>query len=439
MHSARSGKSGGASFAWRLAFSILISLLAIPAIYQSYRIFRADRIVRSGETVDNYTRASQLNPSNALFWWKRGRLHHYSIEKVELHLALQDYLQALELNPRIGQAWMDLADVYERSGKPQKAESALEKAIAVHSYSPLIRWQAGNFYLRQGNLPKMYECFKIACQFDGSKLPIATELVWKIESNRGQILQKLVPDTLPANMGYLNFLAGKDELDLAAMVWRRCLGNVIPPDYEMKPSLAFHYIHRLLAKSRVEEALKVWDEVLAKSGAGLGDARWEKSEERQNLVWNGSFENEILRGGMDWRYPDAAEVQLEVDIEARMDGLKSLRATFKDANVSTGYLHQIVPIFSPGDYELQFYLRTQDLTTDQLPYFAIEGYPDAGCVSARSDFFPPAAPWSRIRVPFVVKEGCKAVRIALARNRSHKFDNKIKGSLWIDGVVCSKQ
>jgi tetratricopeptide (TPR) repeat protein len=436
-------RSGGSinikSLGARIIFSILIALLAIPAIYQSYKILRADRIALSGETVSNYTRALHYDPSNAQLWWKRGRLRHYSVGNVELDLALQDYQTALDLNPRMGQAWVDLADVYERVGKTSQAEAALEKAFEVHTYSPLIRWQAGNFFLRRGNLPKMYECFKIACQYDATKMVLATELAWKIDPDHTQILQKLVPDTLPANMGYLNSLVGKDELDLATPVWQRCLKNEIPLDYELKPSSAFSYINHLLAKNRITETLQVWDEILRKTGSSPGDNRGKGADASQNLVWNGSFENEMLRGGLDWRYQDAPELKFQIDIENRKDGLKSLQVNFGNANISAGNLYQIVPIMSPGGYALDFYVLTKELTTDQMPYLSIQGYPDPGCASAQSDFFPSTTSWTKLSLPFTAKEGCKAVRLSLMRNRSTKFDNRINGSLWLDEIVIRSQ
>jgi hypothetical protein len=425
------------SLVWRIAFSILATLLAIPAAYRSYQIFRANRIALSGETVLNYSLALEHDPSDATLWWKRGRLRHYSVGKVELDLALQDYKKALELNPRIGQAWVDLADVYERTGKPAEAAAALEKAFAANRYSPLIRWQAGNFYLRQGNLPKMYECFRIACQYDVSKLAIATDLAWKIDPDHVRILQNLIPDTLPANTEYLNFLIRKNELDLAYPAWQRCLKNEIPRDFEMKPSLFFGYIDRLLEKNQVTESLEVWEGSLRKSSSGLSDVRWKTPG--QNLIWNGSFEHEILRGGFDWRFPDVQEAAFQADIGNRMDGLKSLQVVFGGANISTGYLEQIVPIFSPGSYVLEFSLQTKELTTDQTPYFSIEGYPNPSCASAHSIQFPPSVSWCRISTPFTVKEGCKAIRVLLSRDRSRKFDNKIKGSLWLDNVAIRPQ
>jgi tetratricopeptide (TPR) repeat protein len=422
----------------RITFSILICLLAVPAMYQSYKIFLSDRIALSGETVSNFTRALQYDPSNAQLWWKRGRLHHYSVENVELNSALHDYQMALDLNPRMSQAWVDLADVYERMGRTSEAESALNKAFDVHTYSPLIRWQAGNFFLRRGNLPKMYECFKIACRYDVSKMRIATELAWKIDPEHSQILYKLVPDTLPANMDYLNFLVARGELELARPVWQRCLKNEIPQDYELKPYFAFNYVDHLVAKNLVTDALRVWNGILLKAETGLSDSRWKNADGSQNLVWNGSFENEIMRGGFDWCYRETPEIKFQVDIENRMNGLKSLQADFEKGNISGESLHQIVPVMSPGDYVLDFYVQTKNLTTDQMPYFFIQGHPDPGGAAGQSNPFPSTTSWIKLSFPFTVKEGCKAVRLSMMRNRSTKIDNKISGSLWLDEIVIRK-
>jgi tetratricopeptide (TPR) repeat protein len=267
-------------------------------------------------------------------------------------------------------------------GKFKEAEEALERAFAVRRYSPLIRWQAGNFFLRRGNLPKMYECLKLASQYDSEKLDIAIELAWKIDSDHEGILQKLVPDTLLTNLKYLNFLAGQDELDLAGRVWRRFLQADIPADLVLKPSCAFFYIDHLLARSRIAEALHAWNSILRKTRSGLEDMRQREtagtSESKvENLIWNGSFENEILGGGFDWRYQDTPGIQFRIDTTNRMDGLKSLQVQFGDVNVSSVYFFQIVPILEPGPHQLDFYLRTEGLTTDQMPYVAIQGYRDA--------------------------------------------------------------
>jgi tetratricopeptide (TPR) repeat protein len=429
----------------KAVFSVLVAVLAFAPIYRSYGVLKSALIVHSELTLDSHSRALKFDPSNARLWWNRGRLHHYSLLNSSTIQAAADYNKALSLNPYLGQAWVDLSDCYDRAGRFEEAEAALEKAVLVHRFSPLIRWQAGNFYLRRSNLPKMYECFRLACQYDIGKLGIAMETAWKIDLNRADILNKLVPDNLPSNMMYLAFLVSKDQLDLAQPAWNRCLANPIRGNYEFQPSSVFGYLDRLLSLNRVSEALQVWDNSLRKAQLGLVDFRQQNnapnSEQSNsgNMVWNGSFENEILQGGFDWRYPVTPEVSFQIDSGDRMDNLKSLHATFGDANISSIFLSQIVPLTGPGRYQLNFYLKTKDLTTDQLPYLSIDGFPDAALASARSDFFPATTSWSIVSVPFIANHGCKAVKLSLQRNRSAKFDNQIKGTLWLDGFVLRKQ
>lgn len=446
----QSGKRGFEVFNFRsplrrAILSAVILVAVAPAIYRSYRIFRADRIVRSEKTVESYSRAIQFDPSNATLWWHRGRLRHYSIQAVDIAQAAADYEKALSINPRLGEAWADLSDCYDQMGKYKDAEAAIEKAFAVRPYSPQIRWQAGNFYLRRGNLPRMYECFRLASLYDPQKLRIAMDVSWKIDSEHERILERLIPDTLAANMQYLHFLVARDELELAAPVWQRCLTNAVPADFDLKPSATFAYIDRLLARKRVMEALSIWNDILRKTRSGLTDHRLPRNPgsasdrpRPASLIWNGSFEYEMLQGGFDWRYHDTEALRFRIDTANRMEGLKSLHMTFGGENLASAFLHQILPIPEAGPYQVDFYLRTDGLTTDQLPYFLIRGYPDAAGASARSDFFPATADWSKVSVPFVAIPGCSAVHLILLRNSSSKFDNKIKGSLWLDGFTVRR-
>jgi tetratricopeptide (TPR) repeat protein len=430
------------SLVCRIIVSIAVVALFTPVIYGSYRMFKADWIVRDRQTAEAYSQALQYNPSNPVLWWYRGRLRHYSIDSVNIPDAISDYQKALAMNPRLGQAWVDLADGYERIGDNDAAEAALEKAFAVRTYSPVIRWQAGNFFLRRGKLGKMYECFKLASEFDRSKLGIAMDIAWKVDPDHQEVLQKLIPDDMQSNLNYLAFLLGKNELDLARPVWQRFLKNEIPTEMPFKVSIANDYIDRLQAKNRIAEALQIWDDALAKADFSPQDTRRPAESNKGNapkpvnLVWNGSFESEMIHGGFDWRYPaDSPEMQFLIDLDNRVEGLKSLCLKFGGANLSFSHLRQIVPVFEPGAYVLDYYLRTDGLTTDQTPYLSIQGYPDASGAAARSEKFPATSAWSEVSAPFNVKENCKAIELIVRRDPSSKFDNKLKGSLWLDGVA----
>jgi tetratricopeptide (TPR) repeat protein len=424
----------------RISISAIIAFLAYFAIQNSYGVYRADRISRSSQTVDSYQEALEYDDSNPTLWWSLGRLRHYSIEKADLPGAADNYRNALTRNPRLSQAWVDLADVYERQGKIYEAETALENAYTTQKYSPLILWQAGNFYLRRGNLHKMYENFKIASQYDQQKLSIALNIAWKIDPDHEGILQKLVPDNLPSNLEYLSFLISHDKLDLAAPVWQRCMKNEITDDFIFKASTAFSYIDHLLNQNRVSEAEQVWDDALRKSGLGSIRNRQKTKQYsplmyQSNLLWNGSFERDLLKGGFDWRYNEIPGCRIRIDSVIRIDQLKSLRMTFDSFNNPSTCLSQIMLIPQPGSYIIDFFLRTENLTTDQTPYLIIQNYPDTNTICARSEHFPANTQWCKVSVPFITNKNCTAVLLSLRRDDSTKFDNKIKGILWLDGFT----
>lgn len=422
----------------RTLLFLSVLLTASSLAFYSRDVFLSDRIMRSGQTVEEFSRALQYAPDNADLWWRRGRLYHYSIERADLAKAVSDYRRALELNPWQAVVWMDLAAALEQTERHEQAEKAVERALEMQPYSPLLRWQAGNFFLRRGNLSGMYDCFATACRYDPSKLGIAIETAWKIDPDKDRILYTLVPDDLRSNLRYLDFLVVRNELDLAQAAWQRCMQNPLPENFRLEPSMLFPFIDRLLSAGRTAEAVKTWEDILSRSQHGLSDARypeWAKVpnvEKTSNPVWNASFENEILGGGFDWRYPETPEIRFRADARNRLKGLKSLEVTFEGANVASGYLNQIIPIPAPGMYVLAFYFKTEGLTTDQLPYLSVAGFPETSGAYARSECFPPTADWTRFSVSFEVAEGCEAVRLTLGRNRSSRLNNGIRGVLWLD-------
>jgi tetratricopeptide (TPR) repeat protein len=415
---------------------LLLSLLLIP-FHRALEILTANLLLLNDPTPESYSSAIRRDPSNGEFWWLRGRIRQFNIDSIDIPGAIKDYEKALQLNPRLGLAWLDLADCYERIGEKDKAEKALQNSLRVWAYSPTAHWQAGNFYLMRGNLKKMYECFKMACAYDYSKLDIAIRMAWKVDPDHAAIYGKLIPDKLPANLAYLDFLASQDELDLARPVWKASLANPIPVNFDFRMSLVFFYLDRLLARNRVEDALRVWEEALQKSGTNLSDGRFETAG--VNLVWNGSFEDQILRGGWDWRYPDNPEFEIQTDLEDPMDGLRSLKLTFTGTNIHFAHFNQIIPTLIPGAYQLEFYVKTDNLTTDQRPYIEIRGFSDPQSSIARTDMFPVSPLWKKYSIPFTVKTGVKAVQLLLRRDSSQKFDNQISGSLWLDKFSVRKQ
>jgi hypothetical protein len=420
-----------------IAFSCLVVLASMPVLCRAYFHFRADLMAEKKPTIAGYSRAIAYDPDNAKLWWVRGRLRHYGLGASDPEAAVRDYEHALSLNPRLGQAWLDLAACLERLENFQRSEECLNRAMEVLVYSPSARWQAGNYYLLRGDLKKMYEYFRAAIDLDNGKLDVALRTAWKADPDHSGILSMLVPDKMSTNLNSLSFFIANDDLVLAQSAWERFLRNGNRGGLSGNMPLIFRYIDALLAKDRIEDAFDVWLESLDKNLSRRMDQQTtvhSPNDPIVNLVWNGSFEEEILNGGFDWRIQETGEADIKIDAIEHADGFKSLKVTFNKTNADFFHISQLLPMSVAGDYQLQYFLKTQNLTTDQKPYFVIENFPPSQSPIFNSESFPSSSPWKKYSFTFRVKPGTKAVKLLLRRSPSEKFDSQIQGSFWLDNV-----
>ncbi len=409
-----------------------------PALLIAFNICMAEYQARWKGGFAGYTQAIRYDPSNGEYWWMRGRFLQLDLEAPDVPGAIAHYQRALELNPRLGKAWLDLADAYERAGNAREAEKSLVQALRVLAFSPSARWQAGNFYLLRGDLPKMYECFKVAGEHDLEKLRAALQLVWKVDPDHSRIQENMIPGTLPAQLLYLDFLAAHDELDLAKDAWDRCLRLPTQGQFQFRTALSFPYIDRLLARNRAKEAFRIWQQALIKSESNSSDERAIPDAQAPgpdiNLVWNASFENEILNGGLDWRIAGLPNVEVQPDSYERFEGFRSLRLDFGGINVAYRHCRQVVPAFFPGKYRLEYYAKTDSLTSDQRPYFAVQAFPPKGKAYLRTEMVPADSEWRMNSSEFEIEPGVNAIELVLIRDLSQKLGNQIGGSLWLDQI-----
>jgi tetratricopeptide (TPR) repeat protein len=422
----------------RILISILIVALISPAIFSAYGICMAEYLAHWEGDLPSYAQAIRYDPANGEYWWMHGRFLQYDLESPDLPGAIASYEQALALNPRLGKAWLDLAEAYERTGNAGRAEKSLTYALKVRAFSPSAHWQAGNFYLFRGDLPKMYACFKVAGEHDPEKLRAALQLAWKVDADHSGIQEKMIPDTLPAQLSYLDFLVAQDELTLAKSAWDKSLRLPIPNQFQFRVALAFSYIDHLILSNRAKDAFRVWQQALDKAGSKPDDERAISGVQAPgsdvNLVWNGSFEDEILNGGWDWRYINLPNVDVLSDRYERFEGLRSLNLGFGGINIAYQHLRQIVPVFYAGKYRLVYFVKTNNLTSDQRPYFAVRAFPANEKTYLRTEMVPVDSEWREYSLEFEIERGINAIELILMRDFSQKLGNQIQGSVWLDQI-----
>jgi tetratricopeptide (TPR) repeat protein len=458
----------------KLTFLIALLALSLSIGVQVIRVFIASEYAERIRGVQGYEKAIAWDGANSEPYYDRGWLYHYAINSIDLGRAVWYYNQAIRINPLVAVYWLDLGKAYEELKREADAEQAFAMAVRLSPHSPQVRWEAANFWLRRGQLEKAFSSLRAAAEADDTKLNAAIDISWKVTADRERILREVIPDTLTANLRFLNFAVSKNDYAIALHAWERVLANATP-DFQV--SDAFTYMDALLGARQTRQAARVWDQAIAK--CGLHDRAGAPSAET-GLIHNGSFEKEFLNGGFDWRVLPGSGFSLSTDVRDRMQGYRSLRIEFTGKeNLDFRHLYQIIPIVEglmpvppalprmaqgpTGDrlgqlvaltstagrpahvpqnaylskvrhLALSYYIKTKDLSTDQGVFWEILSYPGPPRWHVKSALYSGTMPWSEGHMKFQVDADTQSIMIRLRRLPSEKFDNLLKGTVWLDGI-----
>ena len=157
-------------------------------------------------------------------------------------------------------------------------------------------------------------------------------------------------------------------------------------------------------------------------------------------ITNPGFETEYSGRGFDWRYWKEKEGICEV-MRVNHDaweGDYALKIHFNGReNVDFYHFYQIFTADSLATYRLTYTWKSQDLTTDEGPFIEIIGYDKEGVYAAGPKIIG-SQPWREVSLEFDIPEGCRAGIVRLRRHPSHRFDSKIRGTVWLDDFQLEK-
>jgi hypothetical protein len=150
-------------------------------------------------------------------------------------------------------------------------------------------------------------------------------------------------------------------------------------------------------------------------------------------VFNGGFESDSSGSPFDWGMGKAPGAALDFDTEVRHGGARSLRVQFDGSeNVTRTGLQETV-VLKPGRYRFRAWVRGKDLSTDEGVALNVVGQDGPG-PSFTSEAVKGSTEWKLVERELVAPVGTGLVMIRLERRASLKFDNLLKGTLWVDDV-----
>ena len=420
-------------------FVLLALVLAAGLSYSNIRNVLA--VHDAGlNTADGYARATRLEPDNAANWYLLGRYWQYNLEDPDAKRAIRSYQTSLAFDPRSADTWLDLGTAYESEGDIAAARNAFVQAKRVYPLSPEVSWRYGNFLLRQGNneLDAAFAQIKHAVEADPKRAAAAFALCMRFEPDDksngdrvNSVLNRVLPNSQAAYLGVISALAEQEKTDQALAVWSKLAA--LHPQLQLSDS--YPLFELVLRKRRMVDAQRVWAQALLFSGVSR------PLDPAGSLVWDGGFESNIVGGGFAWRYSSSMSgVVVTLDASEKHSGTRSLRLTFNGlSNVNFNEVCQDIPVQPSTSYRFSAWILTRSLSTDQGVRFELHSLGDSSNSVAWTEDVKGTQPWTKVELPWTSGNDVRGLQLCVSRLPSAKFDNKIRGSAWIDDVALVQE
>ena len=416
--------------AGRSAQTILMLSLAVGFVLSTVWITKTYFADRAGHTltIPSLQMASRLNPANSQYHVQLGRLYQYSITNPRPKEAIQQFQSAIRSNPYDPQAWINLAAAHEFQGDTSRAEEDLRNASALAPNLPIYQWTIGNYFLLHGNTGEAFRHLKVVLAGSRQYDPTIFNIAWKSSGNAGQILQELIPHDLPAEFSYLNYLVAQQRFPDAQAVWKRIAAS--PGKFD--PHQAADYIDSLIKTHQAGPAYEAWTDLQAK-----GLIRTPPGGPGRNFVTNGNFEDPLLNMGFGWRIVNVPGVYAGLDTATFHSPGHSLSIQFYgDHNMNYHQLYQFVKVSPNHAYQLNAFMKTQDITSDSGPRLeAVDAYDPRALDELTPGMTGSSGGWNPVSMAFKTGPQTQLLLVMLVRPPSKAGeDTAITGRVWLDDV-----
>ena len=368
-------------------------------------------------------RATRLDPGNADYRNHLGR--YFDLVARDPAAAVGHYRAAVELNPHSSRYWFDLSSAYQVLGDTVNQTAALERAIQADSMTPDVAWEAGNFFLVQGENEKALREFRVVLASDPSLSQAAIQFCWRIKPDVDALLRDVVPPRNDAYAALMGLLQTKQETAGTVKVWNALLQTRQP--FERR--FAYEYFRYLIQHKEVDEAVLVWRQTADRFGL----ASYLPSS--GNLIVNGTFSLDVLNAGLDWQYQKQSGVNLTLDPSDFHAGRRSLMITFDGPGISDAGIYQLVSVQPNTTYDFSAYYKNGEQEGAGAPHFTIQDmYSQA--IYYDSDELRDAGFWKSADGEFTTGADCKLVVLHIRRLPA---GSPIRGKLWIDDFHLTRK
>jgi len=365
--------------------------------------------------------AARWAPDSAVAHWRLGSLQERNFSAANLAAAVDEYRQAVEVEPNDYRYWMELGRALEATGDRDNGEKALRRAVELAPSYSNPRWQYGNLLLRAGRTEEAFAELSRAAEADATMQPPVFALASQIFGDDQTKIATALP-TASLRLQFALSLINAKKVDEAL----RMIQTVGAADRKLATATFDEMVKSLVAANYYHAALSLLRETQTNA------AELPSSEQ----VWNGGFETPLTgndKRPFHWVIDFESQAQVTTDNSHAHSGQSSLKIAFKSANkLDSIPVWQTVIIEPDTQYKLQFYVRTDGLASARPPQLAVKDL--AGQTLATS---PPAPAgtndWQLVTLSFKTAKKEEGMLLTFYREQCGKDPIcPIFGSVWYD-------
>ncbi len=410
----------------RWSFILIASALFLLAVGWIAKTYIAS-LYASKNDLKDLQLAIKLDPDNAEYHLQLGSLYEYMPTSAKPEKAMQEFRRAAELDPYNPDVWINLGAAADFAGNIAEAEKYLRQADYVAPRIPIFQWRIGNFFLLHGNVGEAFAHFKTVLAGTREYDQAVFRTAWKASGDSERILRQLIPNDLPAELSYLDYLVSNKQFPEAHVVWKR----IMTAPGRFRPDQAGPYIDALIGAHHPGDAFDVWQDLQKK-----GLVRFTSSDSEQDAISNGSFEDDLLNMGFTWRISPVEGIYAGLDTSTYHSPSHALLVQFPgNQNVDYRQCYQFVNVSPDTSYRLQAYLKTEGITTDSGPRIEVRDAYDSRLLDLfTNDLTGTTEGWTSQILDFKTGPGTDLIVVGLTRLPSKKLDNLISGKVWLDDV-----
>lgn len=324
--------------------------------------------------------------------------------------------------------WGFLGEALQAAGRTAEARDAFDRSIALSPRAPQALLGAADFYLEIGERTRGLELVSQSLQAgDIIDNAVFGELEFR-KVSADEVVAHVALDARASRV-YLRRLIAANAVNDAATLWTWMHTKGFVNDRS-----AIEYVEGLIRDKQPEAAARAW---AAYAGGRLAGAP--AGDPESNAVFNGGFEADPVGGPFDWRIERRPGVGVAFDTNTRHAGARALRVTCDGTqNVGEVGVEQAVYL-AAGQYRLDAYVRTEGVTTDEGVGLRVVSSGAPQPLDVMTERMGGTAAWTRVESIFEVPAGGRLLRVVVARKPSLKFDQFVRGAVWIDEVRLSRE